>query len=374
MPVTSDPGVVPILAGSRILEVDSSPDAHDPVVLTGVLLPAGRFIVGVSRSGTPEGGVPRTTDYRFSIEPGDPLPPSAETEPNDTPDTASPVAGPFDIGGDASQTSDYYACTIDGTPAGSAWTLRLSGTIGRGVGVGLAGPDGVALASASPDGAGHVILPDLQLASGTYTLYLNGGSADTTPYRLSASTGPAGADPEPNDQLISPVPLDPTTSLARGRLYPSGDRDLYRLTIPADTTPVLRDIKLLGPKDLHRTVCLMLPDGTSLQCRDGDGGAALRSLSLAPGDYLVQVSGDPDPDRPYVLRVDVTSDAAPDFEMEPNDDPATATPMDPSVTMRGLGGPNESDYFRLTTTGDPQLVWAKQQVVTWTTLYGECGT
>ena len=124
--------------------------------------------------------------------------------------------------------------------------------------------------------------------------------------------------------------------------------------IPAADRPMLRDLKLLGGDDLPRTLCL----GTlerDLQCRSGAGGAALRSLVLAPGEYLVTVSGDADADRPYVLRLDATADPVADFEQEPNDDPTVATRFDPSIVMRALGGVGDTDVFSLDVTGDPQL-------------------
>jgi hypothetical protein len=359
VPITSEPGVVPITAGSRIAGVDSTPDDYAPVVRSGLLLPAGRYIVGISRSGLTDGSEPLETGYQYSVERADPLPPSGDAEPNDTPETASPVSGAFDISGDAATTSDYLGWTVDGTPEGTAWTLALAGTLGRGLGLSLLGPDGSELASVLQDAWGQVVFPDLRLEAGRYVIEVSGATADAASYRLSATSGPAGPDAEPNDRTENAVVMDPATPLARGRLYPAGDRDQFRLTIPADAAPTLRDIKVLGPDDLRRQVCITTPDGQSLQCREAIGGVALRSLVLAPGDYVVTVSGDPDPDRPYVLRIDATATAVPDYETEPNDTPDLATPFDPSIEMRGLGSPDDTDMFRLTTSGDAQL-WQVQ--------------
>lgn len=353
--ITSEPGVVPITPGSKVVGLESPPEAYLAVSRSGLLLPPGRLIVGISRSLQPDGSEPPVTDYRFRLEPGEPLTGTAEIEPNDTADAATPIAGAFDLVADASLTADTLAWTVDGTPDGDAWSLTLQGTIGRQLGLSLVGPDGAELASATQDAWGATTLPDLALPAGTYTLVVLGSPADPTPYRLSAAIGPRVGEAEPNDRIANPLPLDPSAPLARGRLHPDWDRDQYLLTIPAGEAPVMRDIKLLGPADLRRSLCLTRPDGTTLQCRDGDGGAALRSLVLAPGDYLLNISGDADPDRPYVLRVDVTTGAVPDFEVEPNDDPSTATPFDPSITLRGLGDPGQNDMFRLTTSGQPQL-------------------
>jgi len=355
--VASAPGVVPIVPGSRVLQLDALPSSFGPVSREGVLLPAGRLVVGISRSTYPDGAEPAQTAYRFSIQPGARLPDPMESEPNDTADAANAVAGAFDLAGDASANPDHLAWTVDGTPEGTAWTLTLTGTIGRSVGISLAGPDGIELAAAQPDAWGVVTLPDLQLPAGTYPLLVSGSPTDPTPYRLTATNGPSitGADAEPNDRLADPVLLDPVVPLARGRIHPAYDRDHYRLTVPPDGAPVMRDIKLLGPDDLRRSICLARMDGITIQCRDDLGGSALRSLVLAPGEYLIVVAGDADAERPYLLRVDETTGTVPDFELEPNDDPASATPFVPSIEMRGLAAAGETDMFRLTTTGEPQL-------------------
>jgi hypothetical protein len=71
---------------------------------------------------------------------------------------------------------------------------------------------------------------------------------------------------------------------------------------------------LTGSQDARR-VCLSTLSGTSLQCRDGNGGVAIMALLLPPGDYVIEVSGDPYDlglDG-YTLRIDPTTAPAPDY-------------------------------------------------------------
>jgi hypothetical protein len=112
---------------------------------------------------------------------------------------------------------------------------------------------------------------------------------------------------------------------------------------------------MLWRSDAHRTLCLLDAADERLTCRHGVGGLVLENLLLRPGEHTLEVSGRPDPADPYLMRVDVTSAPAADFEAEPNDDYATATDLDPDLGMRGRGGDEDADHFHLHTEGEPQL-------------------
>ena len=62
-----------------------------PTTVSGVLLPAGRYLVGIARSATADGGTPVDIAYQVDIAAGAPLPPSGDVEPNDDIATASAV-------------------------------------------------------------------------------------------------------------------------------------------------------------------------------------------------------------------------------------------------------------------------------------------
>jgi Mg-chelatase subunit ChlD len=357
--IASEPGVTPIIAGPQVLEVAAQPDETGSVRGGPFLLPSGTLILGISRSAQPDGTEPSLVGYSFRLEPAPTPVAPPETEPNDDSTTAMPVAGATAVAGDAAGSWDAFAWTVDGTPDGQSWTVSLQATVGSSLGLTLRSPDGVDLATTYLDRSGRATLPDLQLLPGTWQLTLSGGADAPVPYVLTTELGTADGDPEPNDTVAAAIPIDAAEPRVRGRLYPEGDRDRYLLTIPADATRVMHDLKLLGGEDGQRSLCLSVPDGGDLQCRNGSGGLALRSLVLAPGSYLVTISGDADADQPYLLRLDATADPVSDYEQEPNDDPGLATVFEPATVMRGLGGTGDTDLYALDVAGDAQL-WEVQ--------------
>jgi hypothetical protein len=353
--VSSQPGVTPITAGALILQLDSGADAVGPVSHSGIVFRPERLIVGVSRSGMADGSDPPATAYQLRIVPDGPLPPTAESEPNDDRASATPVAASFDVGGDLSGSNDEYAWTVAGTDQGTGWTVELDGPVHQGTGIYLYDAAGNVLVDRTEDAWGASMLPDLVLAPGTYTLEVSGTGERALPYRLRAVAGPLTGDPEPNDLPSQAVPLDAHQPVARGRLYPANDRDTWLLRIPAGAPEMLRDLKLRSEGSAQRRMCLSTLDGSELQCRDGEGGAVMRSVALAPGDYVLSVSGDADPEQGYLLRIDTTAVPQPDFEQEPNDDPARATSFDPAIEMRGVGAFGDVDYYRLVVAEEAQL-------------------
>ncbi|HET7055450.1 MAG TPA: VWA domain-containing protein, partial [Thermomicrobiales bacterium] len=79
------------------------------------------------------------------------------------------------------------------------------------------------------------------------------------------------------------------------------------------------------------------------------------NINLPRGDYLLRVSGDPDPAAEYILRIDVTTPPSASFESEPNDSEELAATLDPNTPMSGRFDGDEWDVYRFTTSGDPQL-------------------
>src|SRR5262249_5233142 len=161
---------------------------------------------------------------------------------------------------------------------------------------------------------------DLALKAGTYELHVQYASDTPLPWIVTAApeTGPL-ADPEPDNDKTSAVPLDPTNLVATGRLATAGDVDDYSLHIDDQLANVLLNIKLLWENGPGRQLCLIDSTDTQLLCRSSDTGDAMANLFLPVGDYRLEIRGDPAPGSYYVLRVDQTSAPAPDFETEPND-------------------------------------------------------
>ena len=313
LPITSEPGVTPPAVGGAVLTVSSDPLAGGPTTEPGILLPPGRYLLGISRSPLPDGSSPTGVDYGFAIEPGAGLLP--DTEPNDDATTAVPVAGAFAVSGDASGSSDVYAWTLSEEDAARAWQLDVQGQVGASNFLTLADEAGDQLATMSADPLGRSHLFDLRLVPGTYLLSMSDLGDGVHPYAISSTASEPGlSDAEPNDDAAHAVPLDPAGGVGRGRLARASDVDDFRFTVDADLAAVQLDITLLSRGQAWRQLCLMGADDVSLQCRSGPGGTVLRGLLLPQGEHYLEVSGDSSLSEPYLLRLDRTSPPVPDFE------------------------------------------------------------
>jgi hypothetical protein len=354
LPITSDAGSTPIIEGGKLVEVDSALDATGPATVSDLFIPAGHYVLGVGRTATQDGQPPASIDYRIVIEPGTPVPRSADEEPNDDPAQASPIHGALDVSGLLDTTADYYAWTLSEADAANGWQVSLESDVGSNAFLSLSTNDGQTLAIVGVGPDGRTSLRDLKLSPGTYIIQPYGAA---TPYTLSATATDISADPEPNNDAVtaSPIVISAATT---GRLT-EGDQDVYRFVVDSTLAASLLDVRLLWLSGVVRSLCLSSSIetgvGPSLGCTQGPAGIALRNLLLSPGEYLVTVSGEPALDDPYVLRIDPTSAPRPDFETEPNGTPDSATPFTAGTTMRGRLDASESDVFRVRVEGVPQL-------------------
>ncbi|MEZ4598008.1 MAG: hypothetical protein R3C32_15070 [Chloroflexota bacterium] len=173
LPVTSEPGAMPITAGGAILEVAHGPDDQGPVTEDGILLPAGRYLLGIARSARPDGGPVADPSYRLEVDAGSPLPPAVEREPNDDPTTATAVRDLFSLSGDL-RSSDYYHWTVTDAIAGSPIEVDATGLRRRRPDARpLQRPDGSTmkyLGTFETDGLGSSGSLDVVLPAGDYLL------------------------------------------------------------------------------------------------------------------------------------------------------------------------------------------------------------
>jgi Mg-chelatase subunit ChlD len=356
--VTSEPGIEPpTLDTSPVLKLGTGPDVREAAPREDVLLSPGRYVLAVYRS-NPQGFVAEPAlDYHISITRGADLPPDIETEPNDTADVGTSVTGAFAGSGDLASSDDHLRWTADTSDPAALWQVSLQVPVGRGVWMTLTTADGTAWITVMAT-AGATVVHDLVPDPAGYDIKLAYLDDDPLPYDISASAEPAdgpSADPEPNDQVDRALAIDPARPLARGRLATVSDVDVWRLTVDQAEAERQMDIRLLAPAGPSRQLCLSDAVDTWRQCASGSGGLVLSNLLLAAGDYLLRVSGDADPQAPYVIRVDPTSIPVADYETEPNDVPTMATPFDASVVMRGRAEGGETDMYLLNVIGEPQL-------------------
>jgi len=357
--VTSEPGIEPpTLDTSPTIVLTSGPDARDATPREDILVLPGRYVLAVFRSGADDGVPDASTGYRVSIVRGAPLPPPIDTEPNDDAASGIPLTGAFTGSGDLAMSDDHVRWTPDAAGPEGRWRLTLQVPVGPAVRITVTTSDGLGwMALTASDGL--AVVHDLSPDAGGYDITLSHIDEAPLAWVLTGEPEPADgppADPEPNDQVARALPIDPGRPLARGRLATVGDVDHWRLTIDETLAATQLDLRLLSPEGPSRQLCLNDAAGVSLQCHNGaDGGAVLANLLLAPGEYLVRVAGEADPDAGYVLRVDATSAPVADYETEPNDTPATATRFDAALVMRGRSIDGDADLYRLTVGGEPQL-------------------
>lgn len=356
--VASEPGVFPVDA-RQLFRVDSSATDPEPGVNAGVSLPAGRYLIGISRGDPAKGPPAPAGEYRATIEREQFLPDPGDLEPNDDAATATPLTLPAALIGDAQGTPDLYRFSLSEADAARRWQIDVRAVQNDYVELALLrADDGSELARTyvARDGATH--LYDLALPAGDYLVRFEPGSGDVPlPYVLEihpAADAVADADPEPNDDAAQAVPLDLGTPRT-GRLAGMRDIDRYAFTIPAGfTEQVDAGITVGAPAD--RQVCVIAADGRQVQCRQGQGAIVLSNLVLAPGDYQLQVDGDELLDDRYTVAVSPVGAPTADRELEPDDDPATATPWDPTLVLHGRSANGDVDWVRVSVTGEPQ-VW-----------------
>ncbi len=355
-PITSDEGVSPMVVGAQILEVAQTVEDLGAVTTSGVLLPVGRYLLGVSRSTTEDGGTPVDVSYRVDVTAGTPLPPSGEVEPNEDPTTATGLQDSFLIGGDLLDSRDTFRWTTGELPVDQGWDVELAGPRSASLQLTLEDADGLVIAVAYVDAQGRTGLKDLQLPAGEHLLVVDWSAAVTTPYALSAQPAAmSGADPEPNSDVAQAVPIDPARPVVKGRLAAGDVHDWYSFDVSDAVSGVLLDVRLIWRSGPSRRLCLNDAEGHELQCRDGPDGVALSGLHLPPGIVTLSVNGDPADDATYLLRIDSTTVPATDFEYEPNDTPLTASPVIGDTVSGQLAARDDRDTFRVTTTGEPQL-------------------
>ncbi|MEZ4596862.1 MAG: hypothetical protein R3C32_08470 [Chloroflexota bacterium] len=370
VPITSPPGATPIVWTGQALATVTVQPGQASASVTDQLIPAGRYVLGVGRTSPIGSGPPASFDYRIELGPGAPLPPAADAEPNDDVAHAVHVRGAFEVSGDSAGTLDDYAWRLDADAAAHAWDVVLRAGLGTHGQVQLLDEGGGFLTSEGVDATGVARIYDLRLPAGTYVLDVVGDDhAGPQPYVLSTvMSDVAGSDPEPDDDPRAAVPIS-VGALSTGRLARGGDVDQYLLSLDGTQSQYLLDVRLLWQQGPDRRVCVSSLDkafgATQLQCSSnprhasdgtGRGGVALGDLYLRQGDYLLTVTGDPDPQSFYSLRLETTTRPTSDFETEPDDQPSTAMSMAPTTVMRGWATAGDTDVYRVVVTGDPQ-VW-----------------
>jgi hypothetical protein len=348
---------------AALASTDAEPG--DRASIDGLLWPADTYYVAVGSAGA--------GPYRLDIGRTDVVA-QPEVEPNDAPGQETAVAGEFTARGVNDGTVDRYTWELDEADAERTWQLDLTvPVVGEGATLQLLGPDGGRLVDVSTDATGRASVPDLQLPAGRYTLTAtqvgDGGSYILAAAPIEALIRPDDAVPErePNDlpERPQPIVLAADGAAVSGRLASrrAGDStDWFTFDVGVDVAGRLLDVKLLWTGDVGRTLCLS-DAASDVLCGTGEGRVIFNDLVLPAGGYRLRVTGPPDPGAPYILRIDVTTEAPSGFESEPNETREFASPMD-AVGEQAIGngrlaaadtGRGDVDVFEFEALGEPQL-------------------
>jgi hypothetical protein len=345
VPITSPPDAHPITYFGVTWHLDVRPDATGPATATGVLLPAGRFVLAIARTASAEGQPPADDTWRLEVASG-PLPPPAGRR----------LTGAFETSGELASVPDPIRWRATTEDADRSWVLELRTPPGTGSVLRVATEDGTELTSMTTDTEGISRLSDLRIDGTVQVAPIGAGGA----YVLRAFPSDApDVDPEPNGTPATATRLEPSVAVA-GRLA-DGDRlDLYDLTVDEALAAMLLDVRLVQPSGPRLALCVheSTPQlSAPMRCaQPGERGTVLTGLLLAPGRYLVGVSGDPSPLDRYRLRVDATTPPRPDYEAEPDDTPRTARSFHAGTAMHGWLDPGDVDVFRVR-VGEPRGLW-----------------
>jgi Mg-chelatase subunit ChlD len=352
--VTSEPGVFPAQV-TALDRIDSDASSDTPGVASGYSLPAGRYLLGISR-GDPAAGPPAPArEYRVTFEREQVLPPNGDREPNDDAATAPRAGGPIDLVGAVDGDPDLYRWTLDTASAAVRHRIDLQVVPGDTLDVRLLDGDGreLAGASAARDGLAHI--HDLSLPAGDYLISLSTGAGGPHGYRLTTLVvDDPGADAEPNDVAARALTVAIGEDLS-GRLAGARDIDQYTFEVPQTLVASQFDVAVRVGTTHDRRVCVLGPDQREVQCRQGTGDIVLSNLSLVGGTHRVVVDGDEDLDDRYRLSVRDVGGRSAEREVEPNDSAATASALVPGVTIHGRSANNDPDHYLIRTTGAPQL-------------------
>ncbi|MFV2064879.1 MAG: hypothetical protein ACC726_15415, partial [Chloroflexota bacterium] len=139
--ITSDPGA-PMLTvvPSQALGIARRPEGQQAAVLEDVLLPVGRYLLGISRSALAGLEGDAGPGYRYRIDRGADLPMLADTEPNDQVGEGGVIIDATSVSGDLDGSADYYTWQVGATD--ERWAIELQVPLGAQAVLELFDPEG----------------------------------------------------------------------------------------------------------------------------------------------------------------------------------------------------------------------------------------
>jgi len=257
------------------------------------------------------------------------------------------------------QGETWYEFEIDQEQARQAWDVAFQTPANHPGEMALLGPDRSELLSIENVGGQPVTRPGLMLEPGQYHVRTRQKKAGVQMLRIeSGAPAPVdGREVEPNDRLPTPVAFGEALS---GR-FDEDDTDWLAFTVDAEQAARRYKFELRGPQEAAAEVCLMRKSiGLNHCVRGRDGLVEMHSLGLVPGEYRMRMyDRGRAPATDWQLAWTDLGPVRPGEELEPNDDAGHPVAMHERGFGRGRFAGDETDHWRFSVTGEPQL-WRAQ--------------
>jgi len=327
----------PLLAATRI--------AEGKLRLPDIGLPAGTYRIHLKTN--------EAVAYPFSLvsESQGPRSPGREEEPNDAPLTARPLALGQAMAGRISQPGDVDTYLLPPTAKEQLLAIGIGGPSKAAMRLCVGGADGALLQCR--EGVGPA-LSDIAADGRTRFVIVSGGPSPDANYELTARvSGQVSPDleTEPNDVIVQAVPLAEPSM--RGRLT-ENDTDMFRFTVAGSN---LRQFSITGEavSSIEVTDTQNQSSARADRPSDAEGKAVpgpleLKDMALAPGDYILSVSGS---GGDYVVTTSATEPpkvvAGVAQEREPNDAEERAQQLvEGERVVAELSPTSDADTYRMT--------------------------
>ena len=314
---------------------------------------------GVAAAGPEDANAPPQEQYRLNITKGKKL--GARSLAKNTQDKPEKLRTGQSYSFYTEQPVTWTNLQISDKDITQRWEISGRTAVGRKFTAILKDASGKKLAQANTDKSGSFSLPDLGLEKGVYTIELKGSDANAIRTLSILATGQRveGDEAEPNDRWELANRVDLTKSV-HGRAAKDNDYDYFRFSLSDEQEGHTRTIKLDGAEGIKYELCLLDDSKEIMQCRESKSSIALVDLSLNADDYGLYVARSKK-DSEYTLIMEQGDPHKAIQETEPNDKFAFAGAMNAKRIVKGRFAGKDTDYYRFTVSGDPQL-WRIQAV------------
>ncbi len=250
----------------------------------------------------------------------------------------------------------WYRLDVGGGEAREYWNVAIQVPVGHRARAKLTDANGAVLAEAETDRYGQLTFYDLDLDTTDYLLEIERDNNEGSILAIRTSSGgrvTGNRESEPNDghDLANRVDL---SAPLQARIGTRRDRDHFLFRLAAEDTEEKKRLRLVAPESDTLELCLLDPEGSELQCREGDAEISLEDLVLGAGEYVVRVQGGKEGVE-YELSLTDTGPPQRGRETEPNDTIGRASALVPPRPVAAAFAGEDTDFHRLVVEGEAQL-------------------